>query len=112
MIKTWWKRIAVTLSLLALADVIWTSQVWYRYQATLPRHPEAANDSVYPLTVHGIVVYQTRDQRDRLDRLDYSSFGLMPAAFAVGFTYKKKFGIPPSPPKPWGPGPEWRSYAP
>jgi hypothetical protein len=112
MIKTWWKRIAITLFLLALSDGIWTSHVWYQYQATLPRRPDTATGNLYPLNVHGIVVYQTRDQRDRLDRLDYSSFGLMILAFAVGFIHTKKFGVPPTPPKPWTPGPGWRSHVP
>jgi len=112
MLKTWWKRIAVTLFLLALADLIWTSHVWYQYQATLPRHPDTARGNIYPLNVHGIVVYQTRDQRDRLDRLDHSSFGLVIVAFAGGYLHTRKFGLPPNPPKPWTPGPGWRSHVP
>jgi hypothetical protein len=70
----WWKRIGIALFLLALAGGVLSSNTWYRYQATLPRHPDQAAGNIYPLNVHGIVVYQTRDQRDRLDKLDYSSF--------------------------------------
>jgi len=109
MMKTWWKRVAVAIFLLALSDLIWTSHVWYQYQATLPRHPGRVMGNIYPLNVHGIVVYQTRDQRDRLDRLDYSSFVLMIVAFVVGLVYTNKFGLPPTPPKPWVPGSGWQA---
>jgi hypothetical protein len=112
MVWTLWKRIGVALFLVALAEGIWTSNVWYQYQATLPRHPDQATGNIYPLNVHGIVVYQTRDQRDRLDRLDYSSFGLGIVAALMLIIHAKKFGVPPSPPKPWSPGPGWRSHLP
>jgi hypothetical protein len=107
-VKTWWQRIGVAVFLLGLAQMMWTSHVWYRYQDTLPRHADPATGNIYPLNVHGIVVYQTRDQRDRLDRFDHASFGIMFVAFALGFLYTRKFGFPPTQPKPWTPGPGWR----
>ncbi len=98
--------------LVALAMGIWTGNIWYQYQATLPRHAETATGNIFPLNVRGIVVYQTREQRDRLDRLDYLSFGLGIISALMLFVYTKKFGLPPTPPKPWSPGPGWRSHTP
>src|SRR5208283_3260383 len=113
MIWTWLKRVGVALFLVALAEGIWTSNVWYQYQACLPRRPDHATGSIYPLNVHGIVVYQTRDQRNRLDRLDYSTFGIGVAAALMLLIHAKKFGVlPNSPPRPWSPRPGWRSPLP
>src|ERR1700690_889871 len=54
-----WKRAGITLGLIGLAGFVWTSSLWYAYQRTLPRHPDPVAGRVYPLNVHGIVVYQT-----------------------------------------------------
>jgi len=112
MIRMWWKRIAVALGIIALVQGIWTSSVWYQYQATLPRHAVQETGNIYPLNVHGIVVYQTREQRDRLDKLDYLWGGLVSVSCLMSFIYVKKFGVPPTPPKPWSPGRGWRSHVP
>ena len=58
---------------------LWTSLIWYDYQRALPRHPDTVAGRVYHLNVHGIVVYQTRDERNWLDEIQYSSI----AVFAV-----------------------------
>jgi len=109
---TWWKRVGITISLIGLAAWIYAGQLEYQYQATLPRSPSPATGNIYPLNVHGIVVYQTRDERNWLDEIQYSSFAVFLAGALMSLLHTKKFGMPPSPPKPWTPGSGWRSHLP
>ena len=60
-----------------IAVMMWAARVEFQYQAVLPRRADPTNGSLYPLNVHGIVVYQTKDQRDRLNRLWHSSMVML-----------------------------------
>jgi hypothetical protein len=93
-----WKLAGIMVGLLGLAGIVWTSSLWYAYQRTLPRHPDPVAGRVYPLNVHGIVVYQTRDERNWLDEIQYSSIGLFAASALMAAIHQKKFGRPPTPP--------------
>lgn len=90
-----WKWIVVTLSLITLAGALWSGYLEYRYQATLPRHPDPAAGNVYPLNVHGIVVYQTRDERDLLDEVLHSAVAVGLTSVLLGAIYQKKVGRTP-----------------
>jgi len=79
-IERLWKRAGIIAGLIGLAGVVWTSSLWYEYQKTLPRRPDSLAGRVYPLNVHGIVVYQTRDERDRLREIQYSSIAIFLAS--------------------------------
>jgi hypothetical protein len=102
----WWKRVAITMGIVGLVGISWSSSLWYQYQRTLPRHPDPVAGRIYPLNVHGIVVYQTRDERNWLDEIDYSSIAVFAAGGLMGAIYQKKFGRPPIPPTV---GPSWTS---
>jgi hypothetical protein len=86
-----WKGIGVTLFLAAFAGWIWTAGLYYRYQGTLPRHPDPGRGNVYPLNVHGIVVYQTRDERNRLNEGLYISISLALVSGLISVIYQTKF---------------------
>jgi len=102
----WWKRVGITLAILGLVGISWSSSLWYQYQRTLPRHPDPVAGRIYPLNVHGIVVYQTRDERNWLDEVEYSSALVFAASIFMGAIHHKKFGRPPTPPTI---GPSWAS---
>jgi hypothetical protein len=101
-----WKRAGIIVGLIGLAGILWTSSIWYQYQRTLPRYPDPAAGRVYPLNVHGIVVYQTRDERNWLNEIQYSSIAVFAASAWMAAIHQKKFGRPPTPPKL---GPSWKS---
>jgi hypothetical protein len=105
-IERLWKRAGIVVGLIGLAGIVWTASIWYRYQRTLPRHPDPVVGRVYPLNVHGIVVYQTGDERNWLDEIQYSSIAVFAASALMAAIHKKKFGGPPTPPKS---GPSWKS---
>ena len=100
------RRVGIAIGFVGLAGILWTSSLWYQYQSTLPRRPDPVAGRVYPLNVHGIVVYQTRDERNRLDEVQYSSIGVFALGVLIGALHRKKFGQPPTPPKL---GPSWTS---
>jgi len=103
---TWWKRAAITISLIGFAGILWTYSVWYEYQRALPRRPDPVAGRVYPLNVHGIVVYQTRGERNWLDEIQYCSIAVFAVGGLMGLICEKKFGRPPTPPTV---GPKWRT---
>jgi hypothetical protein len=72
----WLTRAGVAIGLLGLAGILWTSAIWFNYQRILPRRPDEAVGRIYPLNVHGIVVYQTREERNRREKIQYTSIGL------------------------------------
>ena len=100
------RRVGITIAFVGLAGILWTSSIWYHYQRTLPRRPDPVAGHVYPLNVHGIVVYQTRDERKWLDEIQYSSIAVFAVGALIGALHQKKFGRPPIPPKL---GPSWTS---
>jgi len=96
--ERWWKRVSIAIGVAGLVGILWTASIWYEYQRVLPRRPDQPAGRVYPLNVHGIVVYQTREERDWLNEIQYSSIALFAASALMAAIYKKKFGTPPVPP--------------
>ena len=74
---------------------LWQGQ---RLAPTLPRHPDVTAGRVYPLNVHGIVVHQTREERKRLNEVQYSSIAVFAVSALMAALHRKKFGRPPGPP--------------
>ncbi len=79
------------MGLIGLAGILWTGSVWYKYQGTLPREPDASAGRIYPLNVHGIVVYQTRKERDWLNEIQYWSFVIFGAGALIEIIQKSVF---------------------
>ena len=74
---------------IGLAGIVWTTSIWYRYQSTLPREPDTSAGRIYPLNVHGIVVYQTRKERDWLNEIQYWSFVIVGASILIEIIQKQ-----------------------
>ena len=71
-----WRTVGVGLMVPALAVWLYTGVIWNRYFDTLPRRPDVASGRVYPLNIHGIVVFQTHAEKLRLVLTDNISFGV------------------------------------
>jgi len=93
-----WKRVGIVLFLAGLGGWICSAALTFRYQATLPRQPDPIAGNVYPLNVHGIVVYQTRHQRNMLDEIEDSSVAVIAVSVLMAAVHQKKWRKPPSPP--------------
>jgi hypothetical protein len=85
------RTIGVLLGVVGLAGILWTSSIWYQYQRTLPRHPDVLTGRVYPLNVHGIVVYQTSKERNWRDTIQYFSITLFAASGLAAGVHRWKF---------------------
>jgi hypothetical protein len=83
-----WKWVTGTMAIVGFAGWIWSTNVEFTYQKTLPRQPDAVAGRVYPLNVHGIVVYLTHDEESRLHGREWSSYAL---ALVGGLLYGVKF---------------------
>jgi hypothetical protein len=96
-----WKRLGVVLGCLGLAGFIWAAGLWNQQLNTLPRSADPAEGRIYARNIHGIVVYQTRSERDYLERVQNGSIAVFVISIVMSLIYKKKWGSEPSlsPPK-------------
>jgi hypothetical protein len=100
-----WKLATSLTAIVGLVGWLWSSQIWFDYQRTLPRSPNVAAGRIYPLNVHGIVVYQTNAERLRLDKTQYASVAVFGLSALLAVLYRRRFGPPPpGPPKEFNPG--------
>jgi hypothetical protein len=100
-----WERACSVTAFIGIVGIIWTISIWFEYERTLPRSSSVAAGRIYPLNVHGIVVYQTNEERLRLDRIQYASIAVFGSSALLAAIYRYKFGPPPpGPPKGFNPG--------
>ncbi|MGO9517739.1 MAG: hypothetical protein ACLPND_11890 [Candidatus Korobacteraceae bacterium] len=103
-----WRTVAIVLMVPALAVWLYTGVIWNRYLNTLPRVPDPTTGRVYPLNIHGVVVFQTHAEKLRLDLTDYISFGVFALGGLIGAIEERHWrrtagkNIPPMP-KGWRP---------
>ena len=87
-----WKRCGVFLGCLGLAGFIWTAGLRNRQLNTLPRSADPVEGRIYSRNIHGIVVFQTRSERDYLDRVQNASIAVFVMSIVLSLIYKKKWG--------------------
>lgn len=75
-----WRAIALTILVPGLILWFYTWALWSGY-ANLPQRPIPSEGRTYPRGIHGITVYQTLQERNRLDTL----FRVSIPVSAVGF---------------------------
>lgn len=94
-VERWARRVAILMAFLGCAGLVWSTNVWLRYQRTLPRSADAASGRVYAVNVQNIVVYQTRGERDWLIGIEYAPFVLIGVSGLIGvmlFIRRKRGG--------------------
>jgi hypothetical protein len=90
-----WKSGMTLLAAAGLAGMLWSYNIWYQYQRTLPRHLDQTAGRIYPLNVHGIVVYQTSQENHWRQEIQYSSLAALLACGVMSLVYQKTFARPP-----------------
>jgi hypothetical protein len=78
-----WKIIGNGLGVLGLSVWLFHFFVWYQYDGTRPRRPDASTGNVFPQNTHGHVVYLTKAEDARITRLTIIAFGLFACSGAV-----------------------------
>ena len=61
-----WRALAILLIVLGLAAFLYSRVIWDRYLRELPKKPNAEEHRVYPLNIHGIIVFQTLEEEHHL----------------------------------------------
>ena len=83
---------AAALAIVGLLGWIWTYELWDQYFQYLPRSPNPATGSIYPLNIHGVVVYQTLSERSHLDKWNHWSFGIFLCGMVLGGIHQWRWG--------------------
>ena len=87
--------VAVAISSAGILGWLWAVYLWYQYCWGLPHSPNPATGNIYPLNIHGYVVYQTLKEQLRLERwelwsLEVAAFGAGLGAFHKWITERRK----------------------
>ncbi|MGD0732283.1 MAG: hypothetical protein ABR956_13565 [Terracidiphilus sp.] len=75
-----------------LAGLIVCAMISTHYLDTMPTYPAPDEMRVTPRNIHGVVVYQTRDEDRKLNLYEYSSIGVFSAGLGLGLVYLEKWG--------------------
>jgi hypothetical protein len=76
-----------------LAGLIYSAMVSTSYLERLPRMPQPTELRMTPRNIHGIVVYQTQDEDQRLTVMEDTSIVVFLVGLALGLVYLRKWGI-------------------
>jgi hypothetical protein len=62
-------------------------EIWYQYWG-LPHSPNPATGNIYPLNIHGYVVYQTLQEQLRRERWEFWSWVIAGVGATLGAIHK------------------------
>ena len=82
----WWKRVSVVAMLLGMIGLAWSTTLSFQYKDTLPTQPDSSTGRIYPFNFHGYYFYQTREERDRMNAVWYSTLAMIVVAIVTGIT--------------------------
>lgn len=92
-----WKRLGRAalgiIGIVALAGMFWAFYLQSKYQSALPKREDVAAGRIYPLNVHGIVVWQTRNEDRTRKQIEYSSVVVLFAVVFVQQLFRRALGI-------------------
>ena len=80
-VRRLWRLVALSILIPGVIAWFYTCALWSHY-SYLPRYPIPAEGRNYPRGIHGITVYQTLAERNKLDFMLRASIAIC----AVGFT--------------------------
>jgi hypothetical protein len=74
---TVWKTVMVALIFAGISTFLWGVCLWCVYFDTLPRSPDKVAGRIYAGNFHGVILYETRQERFRLHALENASEALI-----------------------------------
>jgi hypothetical protein len=86
-----WKRLAIGVFTVMIATGISWVSLWDYYVNTRPREVEAAQGRTIPLFSHGVVVYLTQTEAEKLRILNHTGY-VLAGIFLFIYIIKKRFG--------------------
>ena len=75
-----------------LAGLIVSAMISTHYLDAMPRWPVLEDNRVVPRGIHGIVVYQTPEEDQKLTIIEYSSVSIFLVGLGMGLVYLEKWG--------------------
>jgi hypothetical protein len=75
-----------------LAGLIVSAMISTSYLETMPKSPEPDQMRMTPRNIHGIVVYQTVEEDQRLSLMEGASVGIFVVGLGLGLVYLEKWG--------------------
>lgn len=87
------KFFALLFLLPGLAGLIASAWISTHYLETMPRSPGLTENRIVPREIHGIVVYQTKDEDHKLSQIEYTSVGVFVVGLVLGLVYLEKWGV-------------------
>jgi hypothetical protein len=85
------KFFALLFLLPGLAGLVISAVLSTNYLEKLPRSPAAVQERVVPRNVHGIVIYQTAAEDQRLSAMEYGSVSVFLVGLLLGIVYLEKW---------------------
>ena len=85
------KFFALLFLLPGLAGLVTSAVVSTNYLESLPKSPDPMHGRVTPRNVHGVVVYQTATEDQRLSAMEYSSVSVFLVGLLLGIVYLEKW---------------------
>jgi hypothetical protein len=76
-----------------LGGLVISAMVSTHYLETLPRTPIPSEMRMMPRNIHGVVVYQTDEEDQKLTILEDTSVGVFLVGLMMGLVYLRKWGI-------------------
>jgi len=85
------KFFALLFMLPGLAGLIFSAMMSTDYLETMPKSPIPSEQRMTPRNVHGIVIYQTVSEDERLSIMEYSSVSVFLVGLVLGIVYLEKW---------------------
>ena len=85
------KFFALLFLLPGLGGLVFSAMVSTDYLENLPKSPAPSEQRMTPRNVHGIVIYQTVKEDERLSIMEYSSVSVFLVGLLLGIVYLEKW---------------------
>ena len=85
------KFFALLFLLPGLAGLVTSAVVSTNYLQNLPRFPAVSEQRMTPRNIHGVIVYQTRQEDLLLNEMEYASVSIFVVGLLLGLVYLEKW---------------------
>jgi hypothetical protein len=85
------KFFALLFLLPGLAGLVFSAMVSTNYLESLPKSPAPAEQRMTPRNVHGVIVYQTPSEDQRLTLMEYGSVSIFMIGLVLGVVYLERW---------------------
>jgi len=85
------RLLALLFLLPGLGGLVFSAMVSTDYLENLPRFPAPAEQRMTPRSVHGVVIYQTVKEDQRLSTMEYASVSVFLVGLLLGIAYLEKW---------------------